>query len=231
MNWLAWAGRMVTGRHAERQTSTFTEPVRRAEVRVPAGAVSFAPTDGPARVDRTVRWALARPVTAERVRDGVLRIDGSRRWWQLGGDISYRLEVPAAASVRASTRAGAVGVEGIGGDVEVQTGAGEVTLERLSGSIRAITRAGQVHATGLESADVRVESDAGGLSLTFAAPPRHVEARTKAGSVELSVPGERYAVDATSSAGRVQVGVADDPLPPRQLIAHSGAGRVWISRH
>jgi hypothetical protein len=67
MNWLSWAGRTVTGRHAERQTSTFTEPVRRAEVRMPAGAVSFAPADGPARVHRTVRWALARPVTAERV--------------------------------------------------------------------------------------------------------------------------------------------------------------------
>ena len=28
MNWLSCAGRMVTGRHAERQTTTFTEPVR-----------------------------------------------------------------------------------------------------------------------------------------------------------------------------------------------------------
>src|SRR5262249_32653881 len=157
-----------------RQTITFTEPVRRVEVRLPTGAVSFAPTDGPARVDRTLRWALARPVTAERVQDGVLRVDGSRRWWQLGGQVGYRLEVPAAASVQASTGAGTVGVEGIGGDAEVRTRAGEVTLERLSGNIRAITHAGQVHATDLESADVRVESDAGGLSLAFAAPPRHV---------------------------------------------------------
>ena len=231
MNWLSWAGRTVTGRRAERQTITFTEPVRRAEVKLPAGAVSFAPADGPARVHRTIRWALARPVTAERVQDGILRVDGSRRWWQLGGEAGYRLEVPAAASVQASTGAGTVGIEGIGGDVEVRTRAGEVTLERLSGSIRAITRAGQVHATGLESADVRVESDAGGLSLTFAAPPRHVEARTKAGSVELSVPGERYAVDATSSAGRVQVDVADGLPAPRQLIAYSGRGRVWMRRH
>src|SRR5215472_3171284 len=231
MNWLSWAGRTVAGRHAERQTSTFTEPVRRVEVRVPAGAVSFAPTDGPARVHRTVRWALSRPVTAERVQDGVLRVDGSRRWWQLGGEVSYRLEVPAAASIQASTGAGAVGVEGIGGDVEGRTRAGEVALERLSGSVRAITRAGQVHGTDLESADVRVESDAGGLSLAFAAPPAHVEARTKAGSVELTVPCERYAVDATSSAGRVQVDVADGLPAPRQLIAYSGRGRVWIRRH
>ena len=194
MNWLSWAGRTVTGRHAERQTTTFTEPVWRVEVRVPAGAVSFAPADGPAQVHRTVRWALGRPVTAEQVQDGVLRVDGSRRWWQLGGEVGYRLEVPATASVQASTRAGMVGVEGIGGDVEVRTRAGEVTLERLSGSIRAITRAGQVHGADLESADVRVESDAGGLSLAFAAPPAHVEARTKAGSVELTVPGGPYAV-------------------------------------
>ena len=50
MNWLSWAGRTVTGRRAERQTITFTEPVRRAEVKLPAGAVSFAPADGPALV-------------------------------------------------------------------------------------------------------------------------------------------------------------------------------------
>jgi hypothetical protein len=123
----------VTGRQAERRTITFTEPVRRVEVRLSGGAVSFAPTDGPARVDRTVRWALARPVTAERVQDGVLRVGGSRRWWQLGGEVGYRLEVPAAASVQASTRAGKVGVEGIGGDVEVRTGAGEVTLKTWTG--------------------------------------------------------------------------------------------------
>ena len=36
MNWLSWAGRTVTGRRAERQTITFTELVRRAEVRLPA---------------------------------------------------------------------------------------------------------------------------------------------------------------------------------------------------
>ena len=59
MNWLSWAGRTVTGRRAERQTITFTEPVRRAEVKLPAGAVSFAPADGPARVHRTIRWAPA----------------------------------------------------------------------------------------------------------------------------------------------------------------------------
>src|SRR5512140_2552110 len=103
MNWLSWGGRTVTGRRAERQMITFTAPVRRVEVRLPAGAVSFAPADGPARVHRTIRWALARPVTAERVQDGVLRVDGSRRWWELGGEVTYRLDIPAAASVQAST--------------------------------------------------------------------------------------------------------------------------------
>jgi len=53
---LSWAGRTVTGRQAERQTITFTELVRRVEVNLPTGAVSFAPADGPARVNRTVRW-------------------------------------------------------------------------------------------------------------------------------------------------------------------------------
>jgi hypothetical protein len=224
-------GLLLGRRQAEQRTLTFTEPVRRAEVELGAGAVSFVPTDGPVRVHRTIRWALAKPVSSERVEDGVLRVEaGSQGAWLFEGEVSYRVEIPAGADVRASTRAGAVGVEAISGDVEVRTSAGQVTLANLSGRVRVTTQAGKVHGTGLASGDVEVQSNAGGLTLAFDAPPGRVQARTNAGSVELSVPDERYAVDASSSVGRVQLEVANDPDAPRRLLAHTNAGAVWVRR-
>src|SRR5262245_47769614 len=53
-------GLVLAWRRAEQQTLTFTEAVRRAEVELRSGAVSFASADGPVRVHRTVRWALAK---------------------------------------------------------------------------------------------------------------------------------------------------------------------------
>jgi hypothetical protein len=108
-----------------------------------------AATDGPVRVHRTVRSALRGPETSERVADGVLRSEvRARRPWLVGGELSYRIEVPAAAAVRVSTGAGAVDVDGISGEVDVRTNAGRVRLANLGGRVRATTQAGQVLGRG-----------------------------------------------------------------------------------
>jgi Putative adhesin len=224
-------GLVLARRQAEQRTFTFDQPVRRVEADLRAGALSLAATDGPVRLQRTIRWAMARPVTSERVEDGVLRVEAAARRPWLFGEVSYRIDIPAAASVQASTGAGTIGVDGIGGDVDLRTDAGRVTLTNSSGRIRATTQAGQVQGSGLRSREVRAESNAGRVTLAFDAPPDLVEARTNAGSVELSVPDERYAVLATTSAGRAQVDVASDPSAPRRLVVHSNAGSVWVHRH
>jgi hypothetical protein len=221
---------LLATRRTEQQALTFAEPVRRVEVTVPAGAVTFAAADGPVRVQRKLSWALIKPVTSERVDDGVLRVEvRSQRPW-LGGDVTYRVEVPTAVDVQASTGAGAVSVRGTSGQVDVRTAAGAVTLADLSGRVRATTQAGRVRGTGLGPGEVEAESSAGTVSLAFDTPPDRVEARTNAGSVELLVPDQRYAVDAGSSAGRTQVEVAHDPAAPRRLVAHSNAGTVRVMR-
>jgi DUF4097 and DUF4098 domain-containing protein YvlB len=221
---------LLATQRSEQRALTFAEPVRRAEVRLPAGAVDFAVTDGPVRVQRTVRWVLVKPATSERVDDGVLRVEArSQRSW-LGGEVTYRVEVPAAADVQASTGAGAVSVHGTTGEVDVQTAAGTVTLANLSGRVRATTEAGQVRGTGLGPGEVDASSSAGTVSLAFDAPPDRVEARTDAGSVELLVPDQRYAVDASSYAGTARVEVEHDPDAPSRLVAHSNAGAVRVGR-
>jgi Putative adhesin len=221
---------LLATRRSEQQTLGFDQPVRRAEVTLPAGAVAFVATDGPVRVQRTASWVLVKPVSSERVDDGVLRVEvRSRRTW-LGGDVTYRVEVPAAADVQASTGAGAVSVHGTTGEVDVRTAAGTVTLADLSGRVRATTQAGQVRGTGLGPGEVDASSSAGTVSLAFDAPPDRVEARTDAGSVELLVPDQRYAVDASSYAGTTRVEVEHDPAASRRLLAHSNAGAVRVGR-
>jgi hypothetical protein len=136
-------GLVVGLRRAEERTFTFAEPVRRAEVDLRAGGVSFTASDGPVTVHRRIRWALNRPTTSERIEEGVLRVEADWEGLRLpGGDVRYRVEVPAGVDVRAWTGAGAVGAEGLRGDVDIRTQAGRVDLVNLGGHVRATTQAG-----------------------------------------------------------------------------------------
>jgi hypothetical protein len=224
--WLRW--------QSERRTLTFgqPEPVHRAEIEVDAGPVSVAATAaGPARVERTMRWFGARPVTTERLDGGVLRIEAvHQRRSLLHGEVGYRVDLPAPASVRIHTGAGEVVVRDPSGDVEVRARAGRVVVANLSGNLRASTQAGTIDGTGLACGQVEVSSNAGGITLAFDRPPASVEARTGAGLVELLVPEERYRIDASSSAGRVEVALPSDPAAERRIEAHSNAGAVTILR-
>jgi CubicO group peptidase (beta-lactamase class C family) len=73
-----------------------------------------------------------------------VELRASQRPWHLGGEISYRVEVAAGVDIRASTGAGAVGVEGTSGEVDLTTGVGMVRFANLSGRVRATTNAGKV---------------------------------------------------------------------------------------
>ena len=224
--WLRW--------QSERRTLTFgeAEPVHRAEIDVGAGPFSVMGTaGGPVRVERTMRWFGARPVTTERMDGGVLRIESVHQQRSLlRGEVGYRVELPAAASVRIRTGAGEVAVHGLSGDVDVRAGAGRVVVADLSGNLRAHTQAGTIDGTGLACGRVEASSNAGGITLAFDRPPSSVEARTGAGIVELLVPEERYQIDASSSAGRVEVALPSDPAAERRLEAHSNAGVVTVLR-
>jgi hypothetical protein len=224
----------VSVRRRDQQTIEFgaAGPVRRVEVSVRAGAVTVV-ADGPTpRVHRTLHWSVVRPATVERVNGDVLWIESrGRRPGAFGAEVSYRIEVPAATAVRASTGAGTLTVEATTGEVDLRTGAGQVTLTDLAGRVHAGTRAGTVQGTGLACPELIVETNAGSIVLTFTAPPDRVEARTNAGSIEVTVPADlatRYAVDATASAGRADVDIPHDPAAARRITAHSNAGVVRV---
>jgi hypothetical protein len=231
---LLLVGRIGLRWRSERQVLTFggAEPVRRAEIEVAAGPVAIIGTDaGPVRVERAMRWLGARLVTTEEVSGGVLRIQSlhQRRAWPRG-EVGYRVELPATASVRVTSGAGEIAVQGVDGDVELEARAGRVALAELSGDLRASSQAGAIDGTGLACQRVEVSSNAGTVTLAFVRPPQSVELRTGAGIIELLVPEERYRIHASSSAGRVEVALPSDPTAERRLEAHSNAGAVAILR-
>ncbi len=231
---LLLVGRIGLRWRSERQVLTFggTEPVRRAEIEVAGGQVAIMGTDtGPVRVERAMRWLGSRPVTTEEVRGGVLRIQSlhQQRAWPRG-EVGYRVELPATASVRVLSGGGEIAVQGVDGDVELEARAGRLALAELSGDLRASSQAGTIDGTGLACQRVEVSSNAGAVTLAFVRAPRSVEVRTGAGTVELLVPEERYRIHASSSAGRVEVAMPSDPTAERRLQAHSNAGAVAILR-
>ena len=230
---LLLVGRIGLRWRSERRVLTFggAAPVRRAEIEVAAGPVAIMGTDsGSVRVERAMRWLGSRPVTTEEVSGGVLRIQSlhQRRAWPRG-EVGYRVELPATASVRVRSGAGEIAVQGIDGDVELEARAGRVALAELSGDLRASSQAGAIDGTGLACQRVDASSNAGAV-LAFVRPPQSVEVRAAAGTVELLVPEERYRIDASSSAGRVEVALPSDPTAERRLEARSNAGAVAILR-
>jgi hypothetical protein len=227
---LAIGGLMGLGIRGERRTTSFeqTRAVQRVEVVVPSGAVHFVASAGPVRVERRIRWMLARPVSTETLEGGVLRLETrADHRWQRGGEASYRVEVPAGLGVRASTGAGEVSAEGMRSEVRLHTGAGRINLSNLAGSVRADTRAGAVRGSHLSCRDLDVETNAGAVELTFSEPPDRVEARSNAGAVEITLPDASYDVQATG-VGEVLVDVVNDPSATRRVIAHANAGSVQV---
>ena len=227
---LAVGGLMALGIRGERRTTSFeqTRAVQRVEVVVPSGAVSFVASAGPVRVERRIRWMLARPMSTETLVSGVLRLETrADHRWQRGGEASYRVEVPAGLGVRASTGAGEVSADGMRSEVRLHTGAGRVHLSNLAGSVRADTRAGTVQGSQLTCRDLDVETNAGAVELTFVEPPDRVEARSNAGAVEITLPDASYDVQATA-VGDVVVDVVNDPSATRRVIAHADAGSVHV---
>jgi hypothetical protein len=144
--------------------------------------------------------------------------------------VTYRVEVPSSLELTVSNDAGAISVSDIDGGVDVRADAGRVELARVGGVLRAHSDAGSVTGVGLRSPHVTAGSDAGAVSLDFAAAPVAVVATSDAGSVDVVVPrtGEAYNVTADSDAGGVSTEVDTSTSAERTIVATSDAGAVNV---
>lgn len=174
-----------------------------------AGEVEVRTGSGSVSVTETVRYRKSKPQPTHELRNGtlVLRNDGCAYC-----SVDYVVELPANATVKVHTDAGAIRLTGLTGDVTVDTTAGEID------------------GTDLGSAHTTVTSRAGAIKLRYQSAPSTVDAKTSAGAVEIHVPGtDTYAVDTGTKAGDTTIGVATDPAAPRKISAHTTAGAITVA--
>jgi hypothetical protein len=114
-------------------------------------------------------------------------------------------------AVRASTRAGAITLISLGGDVSAQTDAGLITANDLS------------------SATAQLKSSAGGIIAAFSGTPGSVSASTNIGAISITVPGAAsYQINTHTLVGSSTVTVRKNPASQHVITASSDLGSITI---
>ncbi len=192
-----------------------------------AGSIEVTPGAGPGvMVRRTVHYrGDTVPTPGQQVSAGVLTFSNG-----CSGDcyIDYRLEVPAAATVKLESSSGNITVTGVAA-AEVEASSGEVRAERIAGPLKIRTSSGGVSATGLSGPSADVRSDSGDARLAFAKAPSSVKAETSSGDVTLVVPPAAYRLDVSDTSGAGDVGLTSDPSASSGLSVKTSSGDIRIS--
>jgi hypothetical protein len=144
--------------------------------------------------------------------------------------VDHRIVVPRDLDAVFRVDNGRLTVRDLNGDLEADGDNGRIELVRLSGNVVAATDNGRLTASGMRSANVRVDSDNGSVSVTFAEPPTAVRATTDNGSVEVIVPDTEttYRVDVSTDHGSSDVGIRIDPESDRSIVAETDNGSVTV---
>jgi len=189
-----------------------TEPVTALVVAARAASVDITVGDGPISVTEVHRYSSGKPSTAHQVDGSALRLtesgcgDDNARC-----DVEFRIRMPKATSAEIDAKAGAVKVNGLGGD------------------IRVTTEAGAVEAKALSSDQVTVQTSAGAASLEFTEPPAMIKVTSDVGAVTVRVPaGESYAIAAEAKTGSTEVSVPNDPASAHRIEVSTDLGAIRI---
>ncbi len=206
-------GQIGAGAHTA-ATKTYTITAHLTSVVIEGGASSITVTGSGRKtivVSQRASYSKTPPATSRRVAGTTLTLSYSCAAQVVCG-VAYDVQVPRGVAVRASTRAGAITLTSLDGDVSAQTDAGLIT------------------ANDLGSAAVALKSNAGGIIAAFAAAPGSVSASTNIGSISITVPGtDSYRVDTHTYVGSSTVKVRKDPASRHLITASSDLGSITIS--
>jgi Putative adhesin len=193
---------------------TITEPVTSLKINNPVGNTEIEGTDAATvSVIEQLRYSGEPPQTSYPIVGGQLalsytcpgRLDGN------SCSVTYVVKVPRRLAVEIEGKVGLVRLTGL---------AGQLTLNSSTGNIDA---------TGLTSAAVTAQANAGAITLEFVAPPTTVNAEAQVGAITVRLPaGTAYAVDANSQVGTTDVMVQRDPSSPHRVTVHSRVGSVSV---
>jgi Putative adhesin len=196
----------------EEQSYEVTEQVKSLTVDAQAAAVTVEVGHGPVTVTESYHFSNDKPRTSHQVSGTDLRLtdSGCARDESRCG-VEFEVRVPASTAVSITTRAGAVELTDLEGDVTINTDAGAI------------------EGTGLGGEKVSVTTEAGATSLQFAEAPTSVTASTELGAISVKVPGgTAYAVEASTGAGRSDIRVQQDPASPHKISLKTNVGAIRV---
>jgi hypothetical protein len=131
---------------------------------------------------------------------------------ELSCSVSYTVQVPRSVAVR------------------VSASEGDVTLTSLAGPATVQTSSGLITAVSLDSAQVSLKSDAGGIIATCSTAPLSLRASTTVGAITLAVPGSvGYAISTRTFVGTSDITVRRSARSPHVISASSDVGSISIS--
>ncbi len=193
-------------------TQTFSGPIRKVMVTSERGAITIrrGPAGGTTVVDQK-RYVFSAPHVSATLDAGVLTITSSCPMMAfISCSANFTITAPPGVAVNATAQRGLLTVAGITGTVYSNSENGDFIY---SGSSPAVTG----------------YSLNGDITIRFAAPPRHVHARTETGNVLVALPRAAYAIDANSGIGTHEViGLTSVRGASRGIYASSGDGDAKV---
>jgi DUF4097 and DUF4098 domain-containing protein YvlB len=196
----------------DEQSYDVAEQVESLIIDARAAAVKVEAGDGAIKVTETYHYSEDKPRTSHEVSGTALRLTESGcATDELRCNVEFKIRVPAATAVQITTRAGAI------------------SLADLTGDVTVVTDAGAVEGKGIGADSVSVKTQAGATSLQFAEPPASVEASTELGAIAVKLPsGTSYAVDVSTTAGGSDIKVQQDPASPHRLSLRTNLGAIKV---
>ena len=225
---------------------TWSGPVDSLDLDVGNGSVTLVGSHQAGAVVRADGAdGLTKPTNEQTLTGGTLRIRSSCGRVVIGTNrcsLSYRVRLPAGATVVAHTSDGRVSANSLTGSVTLTSSDGRISVNSPAGRVSAHSDDGQVRIIGATAKVVTASSRDGQVQVGFRQPPRSVTAHSNDGSVTLNSPAGTVSahsdegqvritgatakvVTASSEDGQIHVGFRQ---PPRSVTAHSNDGSVTI---
>lgn len=159
-----------------------------------AGPLEVVEADGPVALETTASWLFAGPEVVPTTSTDGAEVRISCPGW-LPCRVAARLSVPPGTEVEAVTPHDVVSASRTSGPLTLSSDDGHVALGPVSGPVRVLTGSADVHAAGLRSPDVRIETSSGAVSVWSALVPGSLVVEAGAAPVVLTVPDAAYDLD------------------------------------
>ncbi|MCW3817566.1 DUF4097 domain-containing protein [Micromonospora sp. DR5-3] len=219
-------------RQNETRRTAYDRPPTALTVDLAGGDVTIVP--GPpdrVTVEKRLTWSYGRPKVDESWQGSALTIEANcdKKPRLPGCAVDLSIEAPPTAMIQVRTGDGAITIQDLKGDLDLDTRSGAVRVSNSQGKLRVVSGDGDITGTGLRSSDVAAEAGNGAVDLTFLAPPNAVRALLTNGDVTVAVPlADAYNVNASTRSGSRAITVREGTGWPRVIDVETDDGNVRV---